>query len=59
MNPNPISDALAFLLQPTGTTGIFWLLVLASIVIAVYALSTVPGQRSAAQRMLAIGAFAS
>jgi uncharacterized membrane protein YphA (DoxX/SURF4 family) len=47
MNPNPISDVIAFLLQPAWTTGVFWLLVLASIVIAVYAFSTVPGQRTA------------
>jgi uncharacterized membrane protein YphA (DoxX/SURF4 family) len=47
MNPNPISDVITFLLQPAWTTGILWLLVLASIFIAVYAFSTIPGQRSA------------
>jgi hypothetical protein len=35
-----------FLLQPAWTTGIFWLLMLASIGIAAYAFRTVPGQRS-------------
>jgi hypothetical protein len=35
-----------FLLQPAWTTGIFWLLMLASIGIAAHAFRTVPGQRS-------------
>src|SRR5260370_41632786 len=48
MKPNPLSDAIAFLLQPAWTTGIFWLLVLASVVTAVYAFRTIPGQGSAA-----------
>jgi hypothetical protein len=54
MNPNPISDVVDFLLsspsffrQPVWTTGIFWLLGLASIVIALYAFSTIPSQRRA------------
>jgi uncharacterized membrane protein YphA (DoxX/SURF4 family) len=47
MNPNPISDVVAFLLQPAWTTGVFWLLGLASIAIAVYAFSTIPSQRRA------------
>src|SRR5438067_8424032 len=47
MNPDPLSDAVAFLLQPAWTTGIFWLLGLASIVIALYAFSTIPSQRRA------------
>jgi uncharacterized membrane protein YphA (DoxX/SURF4 family) len=54
MNPNPISDVVDFLLnspsffrQPAWTTGIFWLLGLASIVIALYAFSTIPSQRRA------------
>ena len=46
MHRNPISDAVDFLLQPVWTTAVFWLLVLASIAVAVYAFRTVPGQRS-------------
>ncbi len=46
MNPNPFSDVIVFLLRPAWTTGIFWLLMLASIAIAVYAFRTMPGQRS-------------
>ena len=45
MNPDPISDVVAFLRQPGWTTAIFWLLALASVVIAVYAFSAIPGQR--------------
>jgi uncharacterized membrane protein YphA (DoxX/SURF4 family) len=45
MNPDPFSDALKFLLQPAWTTGFFWLLLLASIGIAVYVYGTIPGQR--------------
>jgi uncharacterized membrane protein YphA (DoxX/SURF4 family) len=48
MNPDPISDIVDFLLQPAWTTGIFLLLVLTGIAIAVYAFSTIPGQRNAA-----------
>jgi len=54
VNPNPLSDVVDFLLsspsffrQPAWTTGIFWLLGLASIVIALYAFSTIPSQRRA------------
>jgi uncharacterized membrane protein YphA (DoxX/SURF4 family) len=46
MNPNPISDVIQFMLLPRWTTGVFWLLVLASIGIAIYAFRTIPGQRS-------------
>jgi hypothetical protein len=46
MNPNPLSDVLAFLLQPAWTTGVFWLLTLTSIGVAAYAFRTIPGQRS-------------
>jgi len=45
MNPDPISDVAAFLRQPAWTTAIFWLLGLASVVIAIYAFSTIPSQR--------------
>ena len=34
MNPNPLSDVIAFLLQPAWTTAIFWLLTLTSIGVA-------------------------
>lgn len=37
---------IEFLLEPAWTTGIFWLLLLASIGIAAYAFRTMPGQRS-------------
>jgi uncharacterized membrane protein YphA (DoxX/SURF4 family) len=46
MNPNPVSDVIAFLLQPAWTTGIFWILILASIGVAGYAFRTIPDQRS-------------
>jgi uncharacterized membrane protein YphA (DoxX/SURF4 family) len=46
MNPNPFTDVLNFMLQPTWTTGVFWLLLLASAAIAVYAYRTIPGQQS-------------
>src|SRR5882762_10362785 len=46
MHRNPVSDIIDFLLQTAWTTAVFWLLVLASIAIAVYAFRTMPGQRS-------------
>lgn len=46
MNPNPIADVFHFLIQPEWTTGVFWLLILASIGIAVYAFRSIPGQRT-------------
>jgi len=46
MNANPFADVFHFLLQPGWTTVIFWLLLLASIAIAVYAYATIEGQRS-------------
>ena len=45
MNPDPITDVVEFLRQPAWTTGIFWLLGLASLAIAVYAFATIPSQR--------------
>lgn len=45
MKPNPLSDVIDFLTQPGWTTVIFWLLLVASIAIAVYAYSAIPGQR--------------
>jgi len=35
MNPNPFADVVAFVTNPVWTTAVFWLLVLASVVIAV------------------------
>jgi uncharacterized membrane protein YphA (DoxX/SURF4 family) len=46
MKANPLSDVLQFLLQPSWTTGVYWLLMLGSIAIAVYAFATIEGQRS-------------
>jgi len=46
MNHNPISDVFDFLLQPGWTTVIFWLLLLASIAIAIHVCRRIPGQRS-------------
>jgi len=46
MNPDPISDTLRFLMQPGWTTGIFWLLLLGSIAIAVFVYRTIPAQRT-------------
>jgi len=46
MKPNPLSDVLHFLLTPAWTTGVFWLLILGSIGIAIYAWSRIEGQRS-------------
>jgi len=47
MNPNPISDVIQFLIEPGWTTAVFWLLIVASIVIAAYTWRNVPGQRTA------------
>jgi hypothetical protein len=45
MKHDPISDVIDFFQQPGWTTVIFWLLVLASIAIAIYVYSTMPEQR--------------
>ena len=45
MNPDPISDVVAFLQQPGWTTATFWLLAFASVVIAIYAFAAIPSQR--------------
>jgi uncharacterized membrane protein YphA (DoxX/SURF4 family) len=47
MNPDPISDVVDFLRHPAWTTGVFWFLGLASVVIALYAFATIPSQRRA------------
>jgi len=46
MKPNPLSDAVHFLLQPAWTTAVYWLLLLGSIAIAFYAWRSIPSQRS-------------
>jgi thiosulfate dehydrogenase (quinone) large subunit len=46
MKPNPLSDALHFLVSPAWPTVVYWLLLLGSIVIALYAWQNIPGQRS-------------
>ena len=45
MNPNPASDIVGFLTQPGWLTAVFWLLLVASIAIALFALATIPEQR--------------
>src|SRR5262249_48393557 len=45
MNPNPFADAISFLLQPSWSTAVFWLLLIASAAIAAYAYRTLPEQR--------------
>ncbi|HEX9120615.1 MAG TPA: hypothetical protein VF840_08750 [Terriglobales bacterium] len=35
METNPFSDTVSFLLQPARTTAVFWLLLIASVAIAV------------------------
>jgi uncharacterized membrane protein YphA (DoxX/SURF4 family) len=47
MRTNPFFDALQFLIQPAWTTAIYWLLVLGSIAIAIYAWRTLESQHSA------------
>ena len=56
MNRNPISDVVDFPAATGWTTAVFWLLVLASIAIAVYVYRRIPGQRS--WSMSATGSFA-
>jgi len=46
MKPNPLSDVLHFLVNPAWTTAVYWLLVLGSIAIAVYAWRNIASQRS-------------
>ena len=55
MNPNPATDVIAFLTTPSWTTAVFWLLIVASIVIAVTAWARIPEQRTG--RNLAAWAF--
>ncbi len=46
MRPNPLNDALQFLMQPAWFTVVFWLLLLASIAIAIVAWRRQPAQRT-------------
>ncbi len=46
MRTNPFSDVLGFLTQAGWTTYVFWLLIIASVVIAAVNLRRAPGQRS-------------
>jgi hypothetical protein len=46
MKPNPFSDALHFLVHPAWTTAVYWLLLLGSIAIAIYAWRSIASQRS-------------
>jgi uncharacterized membrane protein YphA (DoxX/SURF4 family) len=46
MKPNPLADALHFLVQPAWTTVIYWLLLLGSMAIALQAWRSIPSQRS-------------
>ena len=47
-NPNPLFDVFAFMTKASWTTGVFWLLLLASIAVAAYAWTRIPEQRAAA-----------
>jgi uncharacterized membrane protein YphA (DoxX/SURF4 family) len=46
VKPNPLSDVLQFLLQPSWTTAVYWLLMLGSLAVAIYAFATIRSQRS-------------
>ncbi len=46
MRPNPLNDALQFLTQPAWFTVAFWLLLLASIAVAIVAWRRQPAQRT-------------
>jgi hypothetical protein len=45
MTPNPLTDFVHFMLRPGWPTYVFWVLMIASVAIAVYALATLPEQR--------------
>ncbi|MEO9188554.1 MAG: DoxX family membrane protein [Acetobacteraceae bacterium] len=47
MRPNPAHDALDFLTKPAWPTGVFWLLLIASVLIAWAVWRRIPEQRSA------------
>jgi uncharacterized membrane protein YphA (DoxX/SURF4 family) len=46
MRPNPLNDAFQFLTQPAWFTVVFWLLLLASVAIAIVAWRRQPAQRT-------------
>ncbi len=46
MNPNPFSDVVAWSTDPVWTTAVFWLLVLASMLIAAFVWYRLPEQRT-------------
>jgi len=46
MRPNPLQDAAHFLVQPGWFTPVFWLLLLASVAVALSAWRADPGQRT-------------
>jgi uncharacterized membrane protein YphA (DoxX/SURF4 family) len=46
MTPNPLSDALHFLVKPAFPTVIYWLLLIGGVAIALYAWRNIPSQRS-------------
>jgi hypothetical protein len=46
MKPDPFSDAIHFLMQPTWPTGVYWLLLLVSIGIAVHIYFKIESQRT-------------
>jgi uncharacterized membrane protein YphA (DoxX/SURF4 family) len=46
MNPNPFSDVVAFVTNPVWTTTVFWLLVVASVLIAARVWHRFPEQRT-------------
>ena len=45
IKPNPVSDVVAFLQKPGWPTPVFWALLIAGILIAIYAFAVIPGQR--------------
>lgn len=45
MNPNPFADVTAFVTDPVWTTAMFWLLVVASVLIAIFVWNRLPEQR--------------
>lgn len=62
MNPNPISDIIAWGTDPVWTTPVFWLLVIASVLIAAFVWHRFPEQRTFSRLVqwsfrLVIGAF--
>ena len=46
MNRTPITDVFGFLIEPHWTTAIFWLLIVASIAVALRAAKSDPAQRT-------------